>query len=201
MNRAGTPTKSLNPAVGIAVMMFSLLGLVSSVMLLQSELDVLADPEANLICDVNPLIGCSSSLLSPQAHLLGIPNSALGLAAFSALLALGAVITFRGSLPKIVWWGLSAGVLGGLVFVAYFLFQSVAAFRTLCPYCMLTWVATLGALPVVLGAAGATGALGTRLISAGRSTLRYSWAIALALYLLVILVVVVTLPDKIGYLF
>lgn len=199
MNRA--TTKSLNPAAGIAVMVFSLLGLLSSVMLLQSELDVLADPEANLICDVNPMIGCSSSLLSPQAHLLGLPNSALGLAAFSALLALGAVITFRGTLPRIVWWGLSVGVLGGLVFVAYFLFQSVTVFRTLCPYCMLTWVATLGVLPVVLGAAAATGALGTRLISAGRSTLRYSWAIALALYLLVILVIVVTLSDKIGYLF
>lgn len=199
MNRA--TTKSLNPAVGIAIMVFSLLGLFSSVMLLQSELEVLADPAANLICDVNPLIGCSSSLLSPQAHLLGLPNSALGLAAFGALLALGAVIAFRGTLPNIVWWGLSIGVLGGLVFVTYFLFQSVTVFRTLCPYCMLTWVATLGVLPVVLGAAGSAGALGTRLTSAGRSTLRYSWAIALALYLLVILVIVVTLSDKIGYLF
>ena len=199
MNRA--TTKSLNPAVGVAIMVFSLLGLFSSVMLLQSELDVLADPAANLICDVNPLIGCSSSLLSPQAHLLGLPNSALGLAAFGALLALGAVITFRGTLPNIIWWGLSVGVIGGLIFVAYFLFQSVTVFRTLCPYCMLTWVATLGALPLVLGAAGTTGALGTGLTSAGRSTLRYSWAITLVLYLLVILVIVVTLSDKIGYLF
>ena len=51
-------TKSLHPWVGIAIMVFSGLGLLSSVMLLQSELDVLADPDANLICDVNPLIGC-----------------------------------------------------------------------------------------------------------------------------------------------
>lgn len=201
MKKSATATKSLNPAAGIAIMVFALLGLFSSVMLLQSELDILEDPAANLICDVNPLIGCSSSLLSAQAHLLGLPNSAVGLAAFGALLALGAVISFRGTLPKIVWWGLTLGVLGGLVFVAYFLFQSVTVFRTLCPYCMLTWVAVLGAVPVVLGGAGTSGALGTRLSSVGRSTLRYSWAIALALYLLVVLVIVVTLSDKIGYLF
>lgn len=194
-------TKSLHPWVGIAIMVLSGLGLLSSVMLLQSELDVLADPDANLICDVNPLIGCSSSLLSPQAHLLGIPNSALGLVAFGALLALGAVVTFRGTLPKIVWLGISAGALAGLAFVVFFLFASVTEFRTLCPYCMLTWVATLGILPLALGGAASTGSFGTGSTSAGRSILRYSWAIALVLYLLVVLVIVITLSDKIGFLF
>ena len=98
--------------------------------------------------------------MSDQAHLLVSPNSALGLGVFGALFALGTVIIFRGVLPRVVWWGMSAGTLAGLVFVNYFLAQSVLVFRTLCPYCMLTWAAGLGVLPVVLGAGATVGAFG-----------------------------------------
>lgn len=198
---ARATARPLGPWAALAFLAFSLLGLVSSALLLDSELTVLRTPGAELDCDVNPLIGCSSSLLSPQAHLLGLPNSAIGLAAFGALIALAFVIALGGALPRLIWGGLAAGALLGLVFVSYFVFQSVVEFRTLCPYCMLTWVAALGILPLALGGAAASGAFGEGLRSLGRSTVRYSWAVALLLYLLIVLVIVVALPDKIGFLF
>ena len=66
---------------------------------------------------------------------------------------------------------------------------------------MLTWVAVLALIPIILGGALASGSFGDRSISSGKATLKYSWAIALVLYLIVILVIVVTMSDKIGYLF
>ena len=200
-NASSKAARWTSPATGMAVLFFAIVGLISSIALIHSELEVLQDPEANLLCDVNPLIGCSSSLLSPQAHLLVIPNAAVGLMAFGALAALGTVLTFKGSLPRLVWWGMSAGVLAGVGFVAFFLHASVAVFRALCPYCMLTWVAVLALVPTILGGALASGSFGDGPISSGKTTLKYSWAIALVLYLIVVLVIVVTMSDKIGYLF
>ncbi len=193
-----TKPRTFGPWPGAAVFLFSLLGILASVMLLQSELDLLRNPDADLLCDVNPLVGCSSSLLTPQAHLLGIPNSAVGLLAFGALAALGVVLALDGRLPKLVWWGLVAGALGALAFVVYFVFESVTTFKALCPYCMLTWVAALAVIPLLLGGAATSGALGEPAKPVGRSIVRYSWAITLVSYLLIVLVVVLTMSDKLA---
>ncbi len=201
MSKTSSPARWTSPGTGLAIVLFSVLGIISSIALIRSELDLLGNPDADLLCDVNPLIGCSSSLLSPQAHLLGVSNSVVGLAAFSALFALGFVLLLKGSLPRIIWWGMTAGAFAGLLFVVYFLHASVSVFQALCPYCMVTWVATLGALPVIVGAAGAAGAFGEGAVARGRTTLRYSWALVLILYLIVILVIVITMSDKLAYLF
>ncbi|WP_099332684.1 vitamin K epoxide reductase family protein [Actinomyces minihominis] len=190
-----------SPGLGLALLAFAILGLLSSGMLIQSELQILQDPEASLICDVNPLIGCSSSLLSPEAHILGLPNAAVGLMAFGALAALAVVLLFRGSLPTVVWWGMVAGAVAGLAFVVFFVYASVSTFQALCPYCMVMWVATLGLLPLVLGGALASGALGEGSEERGRTVLRYSWLIILVLYLVVVLTIVLTMSDKIAQLF
>lgn len=199
--RTNAPSQWTNPLVGAFVVFLSALGLLASVSLLQAELERLRDPDALLACDMNPLIGCSDSLLSPQAHLMVLPNSAVGMAAFGALLALGAVLLFKGSLPKVVWWGASAGMVVGLGFVSYFLYQSITAFRSLCPYCVLTWVAILGLLPLFLGATAASGALGGRARSGGETLLRYWWVVWILELLVVVLIVIVGLGSKISLLF
>lgn len=200
-NKMGPAGRGTNAALGLAIVVFSAIGFAASVALINSEIALLQDPQAELACDLNPLIGCSSSLLSPQAHLLGLPNSVLGTAAFAALLAVGAVLMFGGKLPNALWWFVSAGSVVGLVFVGYFLYQSAFTFHALCPFCLVVWASALGLLPLLLGGAGSAGAFGRAAVSGGERTLRYSWAVILLLYLLVVLTVVVTMSDKIGYLF
>lgn len=198
---ATKPEQWTRPLLGLFVVLLSMLGLLASVSLLSSELEILNDPDALLNCDLNPLVGCSSSLLTPQAHLFGIPNSSVGLIAFGALFALGAVLIFKGGLPRIVWWGFAAGMTAGLFFVVYFLTQSVIVFRSLCPYCMATWAVILALLPLAWGGALASGSFGARPRRSGASILKFSWAIVLALYLVVVIVVVITLGDKLTALF
>lgn len=194
--------KQTGPWASGFLVVFALIGLYCSAQLLLSELKLLGDPAAELACDINPLIGCSTSLLSPQAHLVyALPNAAIGLFLFGMLLALAAVLAAGGTLPRLVWIGMVIGLALGTVYVIFFLVESVTVFRALCPYCMGVWAAILGALPLVVGSAARSGAFGNGAKSWGRTVTRYSWAIVLVLYLLVVLTIVITLSDKVGMLF
>lgn len=191
-----------SPSTGVIMAIAAVVGIFCSVRLLSAELTLLADPNASLTCDLNPLVACSDSLLAPQAHLFfGLPNAIFGAIAFGMVLALAAVLIFKGSLPRIVWIGMAIGAVAGLIYVGYFLFESVSFFGKLCPYCMGVWSATLAFLPLAIGGAGASGALGAGAEGWGRGVHRFWWAITLVLYLIVILIILVTLSDKIGYLF
>lgn len=198
------PKSATSPApsrfTSVALLLFALLGLYSSFQLVQAELLILGDPGASLGCDMNPLLACSDSLLSPQAHLLGPPNSVIGAIAFAALAAFAFVLATAGKLSAWAWWGLGAGTLVGMGYVIYFIHQTLFTFRALCPYCALTWVATIGVFFIVWPTILAGGLAGRSLVPFGKSLQKY-WALAaLAVYLLITLAIVVLLQDKIGYL-
>ncbi len=65
------------------------LGLVASLALLLETLALAADPAATAWCDVNPFIGCSTSISSVQGSLLGVPNPVLGIVFWSGTLTVG----------------------------------------------------------------------------------------------------------------
>ncbi|MDO5034023.1 MAG: vitamin K epoxide reductase family protein [Actinomycetaceae bacterium] len=182
----------------LALIVGSLLGLLASVGLLETELAHIRNPDAALGCDLNSLISCGSSLMSPQAHLLGVPNSALGIGAFGALLAVGvfALLGTRFSVLSVRLLGL--GGVGGLGFVAFFLHASATNFFALCPYCMVVWSGAIIVAAVLIPTALLT-------FEAPRDTaatcLRYSWAVMVSLHLVVFLVVLLTMSEQIGGLF
>ena len=121
-------------------------GVFASLMLSIEEFHHLKHPAQKLACDLNPLVGCGSIVDTWQGHaLLGIPNQFLGLAAFAALMTLGVLLIARVELPRWVWKGLQAGMVGGIIFVAWFMYESLFVLNHLCPYCMLTWTVTLAA--------------------------------------------------------
>ena len=199
--------------------------MLASIELVLSELKTLKNPHAALSCDLNPLIGCSDSLQSWQGHLLfGIPNSVIGTAVFALAAGLLATWIFlphtattttqadlagdglEAGTPapalgaRIPFLALEAGLTLALGQIAFFLYYSVTEFRTLCPYCMIVWAATI-LLWVHLGAA---------LLRAGwmpvpralaRIWAQQRWLITGILLVLIVLVVAVTLSDKLVYLF
>lgn len=121
-------------------------GVFASLMLSIEEFHHLKHPAQKLACDLNPLVGCGSILDTWQGHVfLGIPNQFLGLAAFAVLTTLGVLLIARIELPRWIWKGLQAGMLGGIIFVLWFMYESLFVLNHLCPYCMLTWTVTLAA--------------------------------------------------------
>ncbi|PID99501.1 Vitamin K epoxide reductase [Candidatus Saccharibacteria bacterium] len=122
------------------------LGLFASMMLSLEELEHLKNPTAQLGCDLNPIIGCGSILDTWQGHaILGVPNQFWGLAAFAVVVTIGFAILAGARLKRWFWLGLQIGLVFGLLFVLWFMWQSIFVLNHLCPYCMLTWVATLPA--------------------------------------------------------
>lgn len=193
-SQAVSPPSRLTSAF---LFLFSLVGAFASFMLIEAEIELLGDPMASLGCDINPLLACSDSLLTPEAHLLGTSNSIVGLVAFSALTALAAVLVSGARLARWLWWGLGAGTLAGFIYVLYFSYLSLFQFAALCPYCVLAWVATIGAFVVVWANIFAQGLLGASAQKTGRALQRYWALVALAIYLLFVLVIVIVLRDKI----
>ncbi|QPK93829.1 hypothetical protein HCQ94_04380 [Actinomyces sp. zg-332] len=124
--------------------LFSGFAVVSSISLLMSELHYLQDPSKALACDFNPLIGCSSSLTSWQAHLFfSIPNSVVGLCAFMVFLSLSGLMLCKIDLPKWVINTMYAGINLALIWVFWFLWVSVFDFKKLCPFCLVIWFSVI----------------------------------------------------------
>ena len=126
------------------IVLFSLLGLVASWQLWRTEMIHRAQPGRGLGCSLNDVVDCRGAMESAAGHLFfGIPNSVFGMVAFVALVAAGIYLLAGGRLPK---WGLLLFAIGttiGLGAIIFFLIVSVFQLHSLCPYCFLTWVATI----------------------------------------------------------
>lgn len=194
-----TPQKPATPSL-VMLLVFSVVAMAASAELVLAELTSLKEPSAQLGCDLNPLIGCSASLSTWQAHLLfGIPNALVGLGLFAGLAGVF-LAWFGGRLPRWLPLLIEAGLTAALVLIVFFLHQSIFEFTKLCPYCFVVWVCTivlwvqLGAVLMRLGWLF-PGSAFARFWTAQR------WLITAIILLLIVLIVAVTLSDKLVYLF
>lgn len=172
-----------------------LIGLWASVMLVLSERALLQDPDVDLACDLNPIVGCGSFILSPQAAVLGIPNALLGTIAFAVVTVTGLVLLGGGRLPRFYWVALMAGsVLAGLS-LAWFQYQALVELRGLCPYCVVVWVVTVPIVVSVLARG-----LQARHVSAPEGLRRFvvqeRMVITVVWYVVVVALVVIAFWDQ-----
>lgn len=120
-------------------------GWVAALALTIERLNVAANPDAVLSCDVSPFISCKSVMLTWQASLLGFPNPLIGLAAFFAPVVVGFAILAGAKFARWFWQIFTLGITGGMVFVIWLFSQSLFSIGALCPYCMVAWA---GMIPV-----------------------------------------------------
>lgn len=107
------------------------------------KIHLLENPDAQLSCNFSVLIGCSTNLSSWQGSLLGFPNPLIGLAAWSVLITVGVAILAGARFARWFWIGLNVGVAGAMAFVIWLIGQSIFVLDVLCPWCMVTWAATI----------------------------------------------------------
>ncbi|ASW91412.1 hypothetical protein A5626_21780 [Mycobacterium marseillense] len=153
------------------------IGLVSSMTLTVEKIDILLDPSYVPSCNINPILSCGSVMVTPQASLLGFPNPLLGLMAFTVVIVTGLLALTKVDLPQWYWLGLTAGVLAGVVFVHWLIFESLYRIGALCPYCMVVWAVTMSLL-VVVATIASRPALQAR--QSGPAWLVYQWRWSLA---------------------
>lgn len=155
----------------IVLMVSAILGLVASIQLLLGELELKADPAASLVCDVNELLACSTFLNSWEGSLLGISNSYVGIAGFIGMLALGAYLFVKKSLPRVMWSLVGVAAAVSVLALFWFQYTSFIVARTLCPWCLVIWAALI---PFITQSVGQV-----RANLAGQDSViwKYRWAI------------------------
>lgn len=192
------PTTHTYRGLATALAALSLVGTVASAMLLKTELAYTANPGIEPSCNINALVGCTSSMSSSQGHLFGVPNSVLGVIGYGALTLVMLVALLRGRLPRWMWVGVSAGATLAMIWIVWFLYLSVTVFHTLCPYCMVIWAVTI---PVFLLAIAHTLYLYDIRSSFALFLIEQRYLLIVLVYLIVAVVALVGLRDKLVLLF
>ncbi len=132
-------------AFGVLLVVCGLLGLLAAWMITIDEFHLYADPNYVPGCSINPIISCGNIMKSHQAKVFGFPNPMIGLVAYPVLIAVGMAVLAKAHFRRWFWLGLEAGTLLGVVFVTWLQYESLYSIHSLCPWCMLAWVATIAA--------------------------------------------------------
>lgn len=131
--------------VGLVALMIvaGALGLWAAFQLTLDKLAILENPEVDLSCNFSVLVGCSANLTSWQGELFGFPNPLIGVVGWTVMITVGVMLASRVSPPRWLWIALNVGITAALALVGFLIFQSIFVLGVLCPYCMLTWAATI----------------------------------------------------------
>ena len=92
---------------------------------------------------------CKANLDSWQGSLFGFPNPILGLTGWVAVIVVGAALLAGARFDRWFWIVFNLGVAAALALVVFLIYTSVFVLGTLCPWCMVTWVATIPTFLIV----------------------------------------------------
>jgi uncharacterized membrane protein len=176
------------------VLIAGAVGLLASMTLTVEKIDILLNPSYVPSCNLNPIISCGSVMVTPQASVLGFPNTLLGIVAFTVVLVVGVLAVAKVSLPQWFWIGLTAGIFVGAVFVHWLIFQSLYRIGALCPYCMVVWATTITLL-VVVGSIALRPVLDSRDATAARLLHQWRWSLTALWFTAVFLLIMVRFWD------
>ncbi|WP_426365828.1 vitamin K epoxide reductase family protein [Streptomyces sp. E-08] len=104
---------------------------------------LLEDPAFQPGCSLNPVVSCGNIMKSEQAAVFGFPNPMLGLVTYAVVVAVGAGLLAGARYRAWFWLGLNAGMLFGVGFCTWLMYQSLYEINALCLWCCLAWVATI----------------------------------------------------------
>lgn len=124
------------------MLVFGILGLIASFSLSVEKIQLLQNPHANLICNFNLLLNCSTVMQTWQSNLFGFPNMYIGMMTYPIVITVAVAGLCRVAFPR--KFMLAANICYGLgLLLAYWLFfQSVYSIQVLCPWCLLVTLST-----------------------------------------------------------
>ena len=141
--------KQAKPDIWLARWLVTLaaIGISASFILSIEKIELLTEPSHVASCSLSPIVACSPVIASPQASAFGLPNSFIGIFAYTAVFAAAMTIAAGAIKLKRVWWQtLWAGMIFGAGFASWLFYQGVFDIGKLCLYCMLVWLVTFAML-------------------------------------------------------
>ncbi|MAU33907.1 hypothetical protein CMN23_02125 [Candidatus Saccharibacteria bacterium] len=141
--------RKAKPEIRLArwLVVLAAIGITASFILSIEKIELLTEPSRVASCSLSPVVACSPVIASWQASAFGLPNSFIGIFAYTAVFT--AAMTIAAGAIKLTraWWRtLLAGVLFGTGFASWLFYQGVFDIGKLCLYCMLVWLVTFAML-------------------------------------------------------
>jgi len=130
-------------AFAIFTIAAGVVGWFASFELLTEYIKTLTDPGYVPNCSVSILVTCGPNMDSWQGSVLGFSNTIIGVAAFVVPILIGVIMLTGATFPRWFWNLYQLGLLGGFVLVCWLQIQSIYEIRTLCPWCMVVWIAMI----------------------------------------------------------
>src|SRR6188768_2581704 len=112
-------------ALAIVLIVTGAIGWYSAFALTLDKFAVLANPEADLDCNLSVLVQCGENLSSWQGSVFGFPNPLLGLAGFVAPIAVGVALLAGATFARWFWIAFNVGIVGAFAFVGWLISQSL----------------------------------------------------------------------------
>lgn len=117
--------------------------MLASVMLSVEVFNRLENPAYVPICNLNPILSCTSVADSPQSHLFGFPNYFIGIASYGAVATIGAALLAGAKFRRWFWQAIQVGMILSISFVTWLQFQSLYRIGSLCIFCMVVWAVAI----------------------------------------------------------
>lgn len=132
------------PALAVFWIVTATIAWVVSFLLYLEYIGQLTDADPLISCTFSAIVTCGPNLLSPAGNLLGFTNSILGIVLFLGPVYAGvSALASPGGMRRWYWRVFGLFVLGGFLLVHFFAYRSVFEFGSLCPWCMVVWLATI----------------------------------------------------------
>lgn len=167
----------------IFLILSGLVGLTAAFVLTLEKIHKLLHPEEAASCDYSVIVQCGKNLGSWQGSVFGFPNPLIGLMAWSVVITIGVSILAGARFANWFWRGLVIGTAGAFTFVIWLFSQSVFVLGTLCPWCMVTWFATIPLFWVLTFWTMKHGIWGARATKLGSTLLSWVVIITITSYL------------------
>ncbi|MCF4122440.1 vitamin K epoxide reductase family protein [Antribacter sp. KLBMP9083] len=120
----------------------ALVGLVAAFVLGVDAIELAANPQVTLACDINTIISCGTVAQAWQASVFGFPNAFLGLIAEPVVITVAVAGLAGVRFPRWFMTAAQTVYLLGTIF-AYWLFtESMFVIGALCPWCLTVTVST-----------------------------------------------------------
>jgi uncharacterized membrane protein len=173
-------------ALSIVFIVVAAVGLLAAFALTLEKIHALTNPGEAASCDFSVVVQCGKNLSSWQGSLLGFPNPLIGMMAWPVVAATGVGMLAGARFANWYWRAFDIVASVGFLFTVWLYIESVFVLGTLCPWCMVTWIATITLTVVAKGYTIKNGVWGTRpwVLAAGAKTLSWSPTIIIGMLLI-----------------
>jgi uncharacterized membrane protein len=117
-------------------------GVLASVLLTIEVFNRLKNPHFVPICNLNPVLSCTSVANSHQAHVFGFPNYFIGIAGYAVLATVGIAMLAGAQFKRWFWLAVESGLVFAMGFITWLQFQTLYRIGALCIFCMVVWTVT-----------------------------------------------------------